>query len=135
MEDLEDLVQAIRELDPSYEVQLAYYDQIGHRVTFWEVVTVWLPTVSDNAALVLLISQAIAWANRRFKKEEEEQTQDLAEDEDSKPQTKYRPKSITILGPDGNVLKSIVVHAPNEEPEDKTVEEAKKPPRRRPPIR
>ncbi len=133
-EDIEDLIEAIRKIGPNYDVRIAYHDQVGHRVTLWEVLTVWLPAVSDDIGLVLLIGQAVAWAQRRFKKEEAEHISQQGNDDDPNVPVQYRPKSITILGPNGNVLKSIVIHRPDEEPEDRTIEEAKKPARRRPPI-
>lgn len=136
-EDLEDLVEAIREIYPDNEIRLAYNDQVGHQVTLYEVVTVWIPAASDNAALLLLVGQAVAWAIRRFRGEEQEQNDQGDETQASEIdiQYKYRPKSITILGPTGEVLKSLVVHSPHDEPEDITVREKRKPPRRRPPLR
>jgi len=126
-EDLQDLADAIRQLDHDYEVKIAYHDQIGHRVTWVEALTIWLPAVIDSAALAAIIAQSIAWARRRFKKEESEQAEN--------DNVQYRPKSVTILGPNGEVLKSIKIRNPNQELEDDTVEAAKSPLHRRPPIR
>lgn len=126
-EDLRDLADAIRKLDHGYEVQIAYYDQIGHRVTWEEALTIWLPVAANVATVGAIVAQFIAWAHQRCKKEESEQVEN--------ERVQYRPKSVTILGPDGNVLKNITIRNPNQEPEDHTVEAAKGPPHRRPRIR
>src|SRR5438045_1651427 len=86
-EELEDLAQAIRELHPNYEVRIEYQEQVGRGVTWWEVLTIWLPTVSGDISLLLLIGQAVAWARRRFKQQESEQ---LKKHEDK--QAKQLPK-------------------------------------------
>jgi hypothetical protein len=51
-EKLQSLIEAIESCDASYRVRLAYNDQQGYGVTWWEVLHVWIPwtTISGAAA-------------------------------------------------------------------------------------
>ncbi len=141
-EDLRDLADEISKLDQGYDVQFTYNDQVGHRVNVWEVLTIWLPIASDGVTVAVPLAATIAavvklvinWANKRFKEEEKEQIEESIENGDEDLVIQYRPKSVDIVDANGNVLKSIVIHNPNQEPEDHTAEHSKQP-HRRPSIR
>lgn len=107
-EELEDLADAIRQLDTSYDVQTDIIEQKGYGVTWWEVINVILPwDVIISGATGAVITEFIHWARERFKKE----------------QGTKRPKYVGILGPDGKVIRSVVLEGPDAEPEDRTDED------------
>lgn len=80
----------------------------GAGTTLWHTVYVWLPDIQDHKdALWALaatsgLSNLRAWRRRR---------------RDERP----RPGSVTILGPDGRVLKRVEVAADSDEPHDRPV--------------
>lgn len=137
-EDLEELAQDIREAATDYEVRIAGDEIVDPRrrgVTWWEVLTVWLPAASDNLGLVIVIAQAVAWARRRLKKEQAEQVRQHEEElakrtrrRGRKPvaRVSHRPKYIEILGPSGEVLKAVLIEDPENEPKDITQETREK---------
>lgn len=131
--DLEDLIGAIADLDSTYEVKVVSRDQVGHQVTLWEVLTIWLPDVLNNPETYeSLMRVAIGWVYQRFEKKQKEQNAQAASDSKSESPTPYRPKSVTILGPNGEVLKSVVVRSPHEDPEDDTAAAKRRPVRGKP---
>ena len=116
---LEPLMNAILELDSSYEVRLAFNDQRGYGVTWWQVLHVWLPWAGvalGGAAAKKIVELAIDWAHHRLKGDE----------------PNHRPRSVSIYGPDGQILKQIRVdHSGHEEQSDEPSEHL----RQKPPIR
>ncbi len=113
-EDFQELIDALRKLDQGYEVRLAYNEQIGHRVTWAEAITLWLSIAADAITIMAIVGQGIAWAQAGFEKEKKEQVQQAIESGEAMPDVRYRPKYITIYGPDGNVLKSVVKRNPDQ---------------------
>lgn len=133
-EELEDLAHAIRGIDSNYEVGIAGEEEVDPRrrgVTWYEILTIWLPAVSGDISLLIIVGQAIAWARRRFQQQEADQiqrhqqelAQRLRRGRKPKPHITRRPKYIRILGPNGEVLKVVLVKDPESEPEDRTSDE------------
>jgi hypothetical protein len=110
-QELDALVQAILERDPDLEVRLEQREQRGYAVTWWEVVN-FLLTETAGHVIDAVLAAAIVWGRDRLKK---------ARDRD--PDRKPRPIWHIIYGPDGEVLKSVKVTDPDEDPEDVTDEE------------
>jgi hypothetical protein len=120
-EELEPLISAIRDLDSSYDVKIAYDEPRGYAVTWWEVLHVWLPWVgaaAGGAAITKIVELLIEWSYNRFKQEPE----------------RKRPKHIPIYGYNGKVVKSITIMSDDQEPEDSTPN-GPQIPRKLPPIR
>jgi len=106
-EELDGLGESIRALDTEYQVRIAIVEQRGYGVTWWEVVTVCVPwrdltNAAVVAAVTTIVGAAIQWARARFKTQPD------------------RPKYVAIRGPDGKVLKSVLVKTPDGEVEDRT---------------
>jgi hypothetical protein len=101
--DLIDLREAIAELDPGFQVAIAYEDQKGAGVTFWEVVFIWLPA-SAVGPLILekALDVGVNWLQRRF----------------DHPHSERRPKSLHILGPNGEVLRTVNIERRDATPEE-----------------
>ncbi len=120
-DEVRDLAQDIARLEPGYDVRIAGEGFAAPAVTLWEVVFVWLPEAAKNVWPQLegaLLTIFIAWAKERFKKNPAK-----------------RPKCVNLVGPDGKVIKSVVVRSPASEPEDITAQyDSREPPRKRPPL-
>lgn len=118
-EKLESLISELQEQYPDNEVQYKTNELSGYGVTFWEVLyvcLVWTALNITETAIKKFTELFIEWAFNRF-----------IEDDQNK-----RPKYVAIYGPNGEVLKSVLVKSKDSEPEDYT-EEDKKNPRRYPP--
>lgn len=91
---LSPLFKAIQKSDPECEVEYSVKEQRGFGVTWWEVLYVWVPWGVISSAIAKKIVEVLAdWAHRRIKGERKGS----------------RPRSVTIYGPDGKVLKKIEV--------------------------
>jgi hypothetical protein len=104
----EELAKEIRALDPDRDVQIDYYDQMDpsrRGVTWFQVVHILLSVgkLAEPPIVTIIVSKAIDWARSRFK---------------AKPTR--RPVFISIYGPDGKVVKSVLVKDDASEPEDRT---------------
>jgi hypothetical protein len=99
--ELDDLAQAIRDLDPDYRVEVTSGDPRGVAVTWWEVIACSVPWDDlRSAAAGAVVAETISWLRRRFQK------------------APRRPKSVSILGPTGTVLKRVVLKTPDDESEE-----------------
>ena len=107
-DDLQSLADKIHaDLRADVEVRSAKPWILGTAgVTFWEVVSVWVPwdQVRDMAAGAI-ITAFVGWARARFRS------------------GKGRPKYGRILGPDGRVIRSVKLDKVDSEPEDLTEED------------
>jgi len=105
-EELEDLAETIQALDPSYEVRVSPGEALrGVGVTWWEVVNCYVPWKEITGAAAAGVTATITdWLRERFKKEP------------------TRPKVVTIYGPREQVLKTIALRGPDEEPQDSTTD-------------
>ena len=104
--EAEKLAKAFRTAYPGYEVQVEIVEIHpcdGYAVTWYEVISI--AVVSGLAVEITkqIIKLAVDWARERFKQKQSR-----------------RPTSITIYGPKGEVLKSLVVKNATDEPEDET---------------
>ncbi len=119
-EELEPLIAAIESCDASYNVRLAYNEQRGYGVTWWEVLHVWIPWATIGGAAAKKITEVlIDWARHKL---------------EGKASGK-RPRSVTIHGPTGKILKKIDVDSKGEEKIEDSIEDDDAPPRAKPPIR
>ncbi len=119
-EELEHLIVALESCDSSYKVRLAYNDQRGYGVTWWEVLHVWVPWHEiGTAAAAKLTEVLIEWARHKLKGETEG----------------TRPRSVTIYDPTGKPLKKIKIGAKGEEEIDVCKPDSDSPARPKPPIR
>jgi hypothetical protein len=110
-EETQELAESIRTLNFGYKVEFVSSEQRGYGVTWYEVLYIWLPgaLIAGGAIAVKQIIQEVAkiavqWARERVKKKA----------------TSKRPTYIAIYGPDGKVLKSILVKDAVQEAEDRT---------------
>ena len=119
-DELEELAQAIRDLDIGLEVCFAEErEHRGYGVTYWEVLYISLSVGAAVGGKVVdkILDVAIDWARKRFSRK-----------------SSRRPKYVAIYGPDGKVLRSVLLAEEMAEPEDRTVVDREQPPRRLPPI-
>ena len=107
LNEAEELAQAVRPLAPDIKVEVeAEEQQQGtYGVTFFQIIEIVLPTAAIvGQELVQEITKAgIEWARARFKRKKT-----------------GNPVYIPIYGPDGEILKSVVVKNATDEPEDRT---------------
>lgn len=108
LEEAGDLVQSLRQAVPEMPAEVEGQHQEPGRfgVTWFQIIELHLPEVEAavvGAVVTKFCDAAIDWAKRRFKK---------------KPQK--RPIYIPIYGPDGEILKSVVVKDAQSDPEDRT---------------
>jgi hypothetical protein len=100
-EALADLVDAVRDIDSAFEIQFAAHEQRGYGVTLWEVLFIWIGGKVAETTIDSITNSAIDWAKRRF----------------NVPNKGHRPKSITILGPDGRAVRRIKLDPKTREPD------------------
>ena len=102
-EEAEKLAEAIRISYPEYEVQVEINEYEGYAVTWYEVIKIAVVSGVVEEITKQIIKLAVDWARERFKQKQS-----------------VRPTSITIFGPKGEVLKSLVVKNATDEPGDET---------------
>lgn len=102
-EEVQELAEEIRSLYPSYEITVEGEGYSGYAVTFYEVINIWVIGPASGALILEITKLSIKWARKRFSQKGKEN----------------RPKSITIYGPKGDVLKQIVLKNAIDEPEVK----------------
>jgi len=121
-EELKDLAQEIAKLDTGFDVRIAGEGYAAPAVTLAEVISIWLPEAAKQLWPILIpkiCDLFFVWAKDRFKKDP----------------TK-RKKYANLVGPDGKVIKSILVKDSSQEPEDVTTQDDYKDlPRKRPPLK
>jgi len=107
--ELEELAGEIGKLDMGCRVRIASREQRGYGVTWWEVLYIWLPaafltagTIASKKMIEEFTKLAIDWMRARFLK------------------SPGRPKYTAIYGPDGKVIKSVLLKDADQEPEDHT---------------
>lgn len=108
-EEADELAQEIRSLDLKWDVRVISGKQVGYGVTWSEILHIWLPTAGVIVMTEIIheiTKLAIKWARQRFKKEG--------------PSIRPRPVYVAIYGPDGKVLKSVVIKNATDEIEDHT---------------
>jgi hypothetical protein len=103
-EEAEELAEAVRASYPKYKVRVEGTGYTGYAVTLYEVLRIWLLTTVGTKIVEQLTKLAIEWARQRFNRQ------------GKKPRT----TSISIYGPNGEVLRSVVLKNATDEPEDDT---------------
>jgi hypothetical protein len=94
--EMEEIAQAIRGLNLDCDVQVDITERAGYGVTWFKVLHIALEggiftgTAVASAAAKKIAEAVIDWAGKQFTKSK-------------------RPVSVSIYGPDGEVLKSVVV--------------------------
>jgi hypothetical protein len=116
LEEAEELGQSARdharELSVNCEVEVSAQQREGYGVTWFEVLHVSLlgaafavgKAVTDETAK-RLVTSSVQWARNRFRGRKKESK---------------RPVYVAIYGPDGGVVKSVVVKNATDDPEDRT---------------
>jgi hypothetical protein len=112
-EELEEIAQVIRDLNLGCDVQINVTERPGYGVTWYRVAHIALSAGLFTAAGRALASEAgkriagavIDWARQKFIR---------------KQSVRPRPISVTIYGPNGEVLKSVVVKKATDDVEDRT---------------
>ncbi|MGD0540009.1 MAG: hypothetical protein ABSB33_00690 [Tepidisphaeraceae bacterium] len=109
LDEAEALAQLLRPVVPEISVEVEGQEQLpGHfGVTWFQIIELVVPTVA-SPVLGEILKAAIEWARSRFKKKEG---------------TQRRPVYVPIYGPDGEILKSVLVKNAVDEPEDRTEED------------
>lgn len=123
-EEVQELAELIH-ANFEYRVDIATsLEQVGKGITLHEILYIWLPAALLAAGVIAgkqviqeLTKIAVQWARDRIKKKG----------------TTRRPTHIFIYGPNGKVLKSIVVKDATQEAEDQTESDRKLKLKRKPP--
>lgn len=68
-EELQDLAERLRDLDSEYDVGIAYSDQFGRAVTWWEVVSIWFASTIGNAVINQIVQVVVDWFRSLYTKE------------------------------------------------------------------
>jgi hypothetical protein len=95
-EEMEEIAQAIRGLHLDCDVRVDITERTGYGVTWFKVLhivlegSIFAATAAAGAAAKKIAEAVIDWASAQFTKSN-------------------RPVSVSIYGPDGDVLKSVVV--------------------------
>jgi hypothetical protein len=113
LEEAEDVARAIRGLNTNRDVRVAGKEREGYGVTWFEVLHI---SFLGGAAFGLgkMVAEELAkrvtdiavdWARERFK---------------GRKSKSRRPVYVAIRGPDGQIIKSVVVKNATDDPEDRT---------------
>jgi hypothetical protein len=102
--DLQPLIDSIRAAFPELSVVYGAKEQRGYGVTWWEVLNIYLANhplaaIPPTYVATKVLDLAIEWVRKRFEKSR-------------------RPRSISIYGPNNEVLKKIVLKERDADPED-----------------
>jgi hypothetical protein len=102
--DLQPLIDSIRATFPEFSVEYGAKEQRGYGITWWEVLNIYLanhPLAAIPPIYVAnkILDLAIEWVRKRFEKS-------------------GRPRSISLYGPNNEVLKQIVLRERDADPED-----------------
>ena len=121
-EMLQPLMQRIAKAFPNDEVRIVKRERHGYSVTWWEVVIIYVAAAATEALreatkdqIKKLGSLVVRAARQKFRKGSE------------------RPQYIAIYGPDGEVVRSVLVKNVKDKVEDRTEEDRKRGQRRPPP--
>ena len=108
--EVEELVQSLRSAFPEYNVQLAEHNEsVGKGFTLFEVLRIYVSSKATEIVIDNIMKISINWARKRF----------------AKPHHEHSQKYIALYGPDGEVLKTIVLKNATDEPEDRTEADSK----------
>lgn len=114
--EAEEIANAIRGLNPAWNVTVTVTERTGYGVTWFEVLRIALTGgafVGKEAlkeAAKKIADLVVAWARERFKRK--------------KPAVRPRPVYVKIYGPDGTVISQVIKNA-TDEPEDRTEQDQK----------
>jgi hypothetical protein len=103
LEEAEELAGEIRISNPKYEVRVQSSEYIGKGVTLFEVLNIWILSAVSKQMIEQITKSAIDWARKRFNGKDTR-----------------RSTSITIYGPNGKAIKSVVIKNASGELEDRT---------------
>ena len=119
-EELQALVEDLRQRLPEADVTIDECEITCYGVTWWEVVRIWIAEPAVIGASTAIVTAALnagrTWARDRFGKEP------------------GRPKYIGIYGPDGIVIKSVLIPNESMDEEEQTENDRALDPRPRPPA-
>jgi hypothetical protein len=111
-DDLESLRAELEEEFKGLKVAVAPPPVRGYGVTLHEVISVWNVAVDVAGDFTTLstavggpIALIVAWMRRRARREREEH-----------PNAPPRPRSVELLGRDGEVIKTVVIDDPDKDP-------------------
>jgi hypothetical protein len=108
--ELEELSARIAEDLPDFEVDTYLRPEHGYGVMLHSVLHVWLDLAPLEGPLITLaLGSFVAWSKREIRREK-----------NKKPNVRLRPRSIIIWGPDGKLLRSVVIKDGSGEPTDTT---------------
>jgi len=108
LEEAEELAEAIRPLTLNTNINVEGSDSERrpgtYGVTFFQIIEIVLPTAAlvGKELIQEVTKAAVQWARSRFKRK------------------KGTPIYIPIYGPDGDIVKSVVIKNDTDEPEDRT---------------
>jgi hypothetical protein len=141
-EELEPLAEELRALYPHSDVRIVTGEQRGRGVTWWEVLDITLRSadtaldtakeVKDIAEIGGLLWIAVKWARDRMRREADQDRVEWEQEQQQKPPRRRArkpftprppPRYIGIHGPDGRVIRSVLVTDPEGEVEDRTEED------------
>lgn len=125
-QDIEELVSQLRDAVPAYDIEVADEKSVGYGVTWWQVIYIWIKSdpIADavlGALVAKIIDAGVGLARRRFKRQRQAVqpgSEDAAEPTNG---IILRPTYIGLYGPDGKLLRSVLVEN-GQEPRDVTDE-------------
>ena len=111
MEELHDLVSSVEgEVDADVAVSTYLRREDGYGVTLYEVIAIWdlaAQVVGNTAIIGGPFYAAARWAQKRWLKDKEE-----------RPNERPAPRSVSLYGPDGTEIRSVVIDEPDGEIQD-----------------
>jgi len=114
--EAEEIANAIRGLDPTWEVKVAVTERTSYGITWFEILRIGLAgaAFAEKEALKEAAKKiadiVVAWARERFRRK--------------KPAVNPRPTYVQIYGPHGTVVSQVIRNA-TDEPEDRTEQDQK----------
>jgi hypothetical protein len=105
--ELEELADLLRDESPELRVEISRPSERAYGVTFWEVLNIWADAAEAGGGTGLAIAafwRAAKWAQGRWQRDREQSTQTP------------RPRSVTLFGPNGEALKSVLIEGPEGTP-------------------
>jgi hypothetical protein len=137
-DEVEPLADELRRLNSDWDLRIIADEQRGRGVTWWEVLEITLRSadtafdtakdVKDLVDIGVLLGVAVKWVRDRMRSDLAQRRAEWEREQQQKPPRqrarKFRPqlppRYIGIFGPDGRVIRSVLVSDPEGEAEDRT---------------
>ncbi len=118
-EELGGLVSALE--NDGLDVRLAYAEQRGYGVTWWEVLLIWIGARTGEAVIEQVVGDVVGWMRDRFRQE---------------PERSQRPKVALLVfyeDDEGEATEAVELKSADDEPVRRPTEEFERYTRKKPP--